>query len=145
MKKHKQGSDDGLPAHASSEPLLGFSATTRDWFGSAFARPTDAQQQAWQTISRGEHTLVVAGRDIRLRWHTAGHLEWVFEMDAIMCLSTTIGEDNGERLPLTARTTGPLLVIESFGRHVGLQNGLQRPGASGKKRLREQRACQGYV
>ncbi|HET9188685.1 MAG TPA: DEAD/DEAH box helicase, partial [Acidothermaceae bacterium] len=59
-KQPKTRSDDDLSAHAPSEPLSGFSAITRDWFTSAFARPTQAQQQAWAAISRGEHTLVVA-------------------------------------------------------------------------------------
>ncbi|GAA0969811.1 Lhr family helicase [Actinocorallia libanotica] len=37
-----------------------FSAATREWFGEAFGEPTAAQTGAWQAISRGEHTLVVA-------------------------------------------------------------------------------------
>ncbi len=52
--------DDAPAAATSSEPLVGFSTITRDWFTSAFARPTEAQEQAWRAISRGEHTLVVA-------------------------------------------------------------------------------------
>src|SRR5699024_7069371 len=40
--------------------LADFSAPTRSWFTSAFAAPTPAQAGAWQAISSGEHTLVVA-------------------------------------------------------------------------------------
>ncbi|MCD0453589.1 DEAD/DEAH box helicase [Actinocorallia sp. API 0066] len=38
----------------------GFSAATREWFAGAFQAPTAAQEGAWQAISRGENTLVVA-------------------------------------------------------------------------------------
>ncbi|WP_426246620.1 ATP-dependent helicase [Nocardioides sp. LHG3406-4] len=37
-----------------------FSAPTRAWFESAFARPTPAQEGAWEAISHGRHALVVA-------------------------------------------------------------------------------------
>ncbi len=37
-----------------------FSAATRDWFAGSFVAPTAAQSGAWQAISSGEHTLVVA-------------------------------------------------------------------------------------
>ncbi|HEX3393596.1 MAG TPA: DEAD/DEAH box helicase [Acidimicrobiales bacterium] len=37
-----------------------FSAATRAWFEAAFAAPTAAQDQGWQAISRGEHTLILA-------------------------------------------------------------------------------------
>jgi ATP-dependent Lhr-like helicase len=40
--------------------LAGFSEATRAWFTAAFARPTPAQAQAWASIGRGEHTLVIA-------------------------------------------------------------------------------------
>jgi ATP-dependent helicase Lhr and Lhr-like helicase len=44
-----------------SNDVLGrFSAATREWFASNFAAPTPAQSEAWQAISSGEHTLVVA-------------------------------------------------------------------------------------
>jgi ATP-dependent Lhr-like helicase len=45
---------DGMSA------LEGFSAATRDWFASAFAAPTAAQEGAWRAISAGQHALVVA-------------------------------------------------------------------------------------
>ena len=32
----------------------------RAWFESAFAAPTDAQEQGWDAISRGDHTLILA-------------------------------------------------------------------------------------
>ncbi|MBM7786958.1 ATP-dependent helicase [Tenggerimyces flavus] len=37
-----------------------FSTATAQWFRSSFAAPTPAQQGAWDAVSRGEHTLVVA-------------------------------------------------------------------------------------
>ncbi len=37
-----------------------FSEPTRAWFGGAFAAPTAAQEGAWDSIGRGEHTLVIA-------------------------------------------------------------------------------------
>jgi ATP-dependent helicase Lhr and Lhr-like helicase len=40
--------------------LAGFSAATRAWFEAAFAAPTPAQAQAWDSIGRGQHTLVIA-------------------------------------------------------------------------------------
>src|SRR5664280_442180 len=44
----------------SSEVLARFSPATRDWFGGTFAEPTAAQAGAWEAISSGAHTLVVA-------------------------------------------------------------------------------------
>jgi ATP-dependent Lhr-like helicase len=40
--------------------LARFSPTTRDWFSGSFAEPTPAQVGAWNAISSGAHTLVVA-------------------------------------------------------------------------------------
>ncbi len=37
-----------------------FSAPTRAWFEAAFARPTTAQEGAWDAIAAGKHALVVA-------------------------------------------------------------------------------------
>jgi ATP-dependent helicase Lhr and Lhr-like helicase len=37
-----------------------FSAPTRAWFEAAFARPTPAQEGAWDAIAAGKHALVVA-------------------------------------------------------------------------------------
>ncbi len=45
---------------ASTGGLPGFSAATRAWFSAAFAAPTQAQAQAWQSIGAGDHTLVIA-------------------------------------------------------------------------------------
>jgi len=42
------------------DPLDGFSPATRAWFEGAFAAPTQAQAQAWQAISKGQDTLVIA-------------------------------------------------------------------------------------
>jgi ATP-dependent helicase Lhr and Lhr-like helicase len=43
-----------------ADPLGFFSAATRAWFTGAFAAPTPAQAQAWESISSGKHTLVIA-------------------------------------------------------------------------------------
>jgi ATP-dependent Lhr-like helicase len=43
-----------------ADVLDGFSPATRAWFEGAFAAPTQAQAQAWQAISKGEDTLVIA-------------------------------------------------------------------------------------
>jgi len=43
-----------------SEVLARFSPATRDWFSGSFAEPTAAQIGAWDAISTGAHTLVVA-------------------------------------------------------------------------------------
>ena len=40
--------------------LDAFTAATRTWFTEVFARPTAAQLGAWETVSRGEHALVIA-------------------------------------------------------------------------------------
>ena len=37
-----------------------FSPATRAWFTSSFSAPTPAQTGAWDSISSGQHTLVVA-------------------------------------------------------------------------------------
>ncbi|QFY14137.1 ATP-dependent helicase [Nonomuraea phyllanthi] len=37
-----------------------FSQVTREWFAGAFLAPTAAQEGAWESISRGDNTLVVA-------------------------------------------------------------------------------------
>jgi len=37
-----------------------FSAGARDWFTASFAGPTPAQEQGWEAISRGDHTLILA-------------------------------------------------------------------------------------
>ncbi|RJL26530.1 Lhr family helicase [Bailinhaonella thermotolerans] len=44
----------------SSSALDRFSPVTREWFTASFAAPTPAQEGAWDSIARGEHTLVVA-------------------------------------------------------------------------------------
>ncbi|HZC27634.1 MAG TPA: DEAD/DEAH box helicase, partial [Actinopolymorphaceae bacterium] len=44
----------------SSDVLDRFSVPTREWFRASFAAPTPAQSGAWDAISRGEHSLVVA-------------------------------------------------------------------------------------
>lgn len=44
----------------SSDPLASFSAATRAWFEASFSAPTAAQAGAWQAISAGQHTLIVA-------------------------------------------------------------------------------------
>jgi ATP-dependent helicase Lhr and Lhr-like helicase len=44
----------------SADVLARFSPATRDWFSGSFAAPTPAQVGAWDAISSGDHTLVVA-------------------------------------------------------------------------------------
>ncbi len=41
-------------------PLSAFSPRVREWFESAFERPTPAQEQAWPAIAGGEHVLISA-------------------------------------------------------------------------------------
>jgi ATP-dependent Lhr-like helicase len=43
-----------------TESLAAFSPATRAWFTESFAEPTTVQTGAWESISRGEHALVVA-------------------------------------------------------------------------------------
>ena len=43
-----------------AQALDAFSPATRAWFTESFAAPTTVQQGAWQAISRGDHSLVVA-------------------------------------------------------------------------------------
>src|SRR2546425_6063817 len=40
--------------------LDGFSDLTREWFSGTFDAPTPAQEQGWEAIRRGEHTLILA-------------------------------------------------------------------------------------
>jgi ATP-dependent helicase Lhr and Lhr-like helicase len=40
--------------------LDAFTPQVRDWFGRAFAEPTEAQAQAWPAIATGEHALISA-------------------------------------------------------------------------------------
>ncbi|MGH8888284.1 MAG: DEAD/DEAH box helicase, partial [Acidothermaceae bacterium] len=57
----KKQSDGGQRAPEPPSTLpSGFSEITKAWFGSAFAEPTTAQVEAWNTIGRGDNTLVVA-------------------------------------------------------------------------------------
>jgi ATP-dependent Lhr-like helicase len=41
-------------------PLSAFTPQVRDWFGRAFAQPTEAEAQAWPAIATGRHTLISA-------------------------------------------------------------------------------------
>jgi ATP-dependent Lhr-like helicase len=47
-------------ARSNPDPLSAFSSVARDWFASAFAKPTAAQAQAWPAIASGEHVLLSA-------------------------------------------------------------------------------------
>ncbi|QIK72079.1 DEAD/DEAH box helicase [Propioniciclava coleopterorum] len=49
-----------MSAPASNDALERFSPATRAWFSSNFAAPTPAQAGAWDAITSGDHTLVVA-------------------------------------------------------------------------------------
>ena len=42
------------------DPLSSFTPQVREWFLRAFAQPTEAQQQAWPAIARGENVLLSA-------------------------------------------------------------------------------------
>src|SRR3954454_17648881 len=42
------------------DPLASFTPSVRDWFVRAFERPTEAQEQAWPAIARGEDVLLSA-------------------------------------------------------------------------------------
>ena len=43
------------------KPVLDlFSAPARDWFSSAFAAPTEVQEQGWREVAAGRHTLMTA-------------------------------------------------------------------------------------
>ncbi|MGI8433824.1 MAG: ATP-dependent helicase [Nocardioidaceae bacterium] len=48
------------PPTSAAAPLTYFSPVTREWFANAFAAATPAQLGAWQSISAGHNTLVVA-------------------------------------------------------------------------------------
>jgi ATP-dependent Lhr-like helicase len=50
-----KGQDDRV-----NDALDRFSPATREWFAGAFTEPTSAQAGAWDAISSGSHTLVVA-------------------------------------------------------------------------------------
>ncbi len=58
------GQDEAVSARPrltdNTSALDAFSAPTRTWFGESFARPTPAQEGAWQAIRAGRHSLVVA-------------------------------------------------------------------------------------
>src|SRR5690348_13508038 len=43
-----------------TDPLAQFTPQVREWFGRAFAAPTQAQAQAWPAIASGEHVLISA-------------------------------------------------------------------------------------
>src|SRR3954463_15184821 len=43
-----------------TDPLASFTPQVRDWFLRAFDRPTEAQDQAWPAIARGENVLLSA-------------------------------------------------------------------------------------
>lgn len=45
---------------AKTDPLSRFSTLTREWFAGTFVEPTPAQAQAWNAISAGDNTLVIA-------------------------------------------------------------------------------------
>lgn len=42
------------------DPMARFAPATREWFTGTFAAPTAAQEQAWEAIANGDHTLVIA-------------------------------------------------------------------------------------
>jgi len=54
------GHPGSAPPGRLGDPLWRFSEATRAWFSLAFAAPTPAQLQAWDSISSGQDTLVIA-------------------------------------------------------------------------------------
>jgi ATP-dependent Lhr-like helicase len=40
--------------------LAGFSPAVQAWFDATFDEPTPAQRDGWESIARGEHTLILA-------------------------------------------------------------------------------------
>ncbi len=60
MSARVGGAGDNGRVDDHPEVLARFSAPTRGWFTGAFAEPTPAQAGAWQAISSGDHSLVVA-------------------------------------------------------------------------------------
>src|SRR5919204_462592 len=52
--------DPGRSPYPGVMALEQFSPPVRDWFRSAFAGPTPAQEQAWPAIASGEHVLISA-------------------------------------------------------------------------------------
>ena len=56
------GEDDPVPQQREAvDAVLGrFSEPTRAWFAEAFEAPTAAQVGAWEAVSAGRNTLVVA-------------------------------------------------------------------------------------
>ncbi len=57
--KHAGDGASAAPAQPQTA-LARFSPAVRDWFQGAFAAPTPAQSAAWEAISDGGHTLVIA-------------------------------------------------------------------------------------
>jgi ATP-dependent helicase Lhr and Lhr-like helicase len=45
---------------SSPDPLASFRPEVREWFGAAFASPTEAQAKAWPAICSGAHVLIAA-------------------------------------------------------------------------------------
>ena len=50
----------GLRSLTMASVLDRFSEAARTWFTSSFAAPTPAQEQGWEAISKGHHTLILA-------------------------------------------------------------------------------------
>ena len=50
---------DGPTPHPETV-LSRFTPATAEWFGGAFAAPTQAQIGAWDAVSTGQHALVIA-------------------------------------------------------------------------------------
>ena len=49
-----------------TDPLAQFTPQVREWFGRAFAGPTEAQAQAWPAIATGEHVLITTPESLYL-------------------------------------------------------------------------------
>ncbi len=75
--------------------LAAFSPQTRGWFETVFAEPTPAQDAAWQAISAGQSTLVVAPTG---SGKTLAAFLWALDRCA-SCPSKRRGYDDHLRLP----------------------------------------------
>ncbi|WP_437582672.1 ATP-dependent helicase [Paramicrobacterium sp. CJ85] len=74
-----------------SDVLERFSPATRKWFTGAFATPTQAQEGAWNSISHGNHTLVVAPTG---SGKTLSAFLW--SIDRLMHTKTQVHRDNNQ-------------------------------------------------
>ena len=106
-----------------------FSSATSSWFRSTFAAPTAAQEQGWEAISRGDHTLILAPTG---SGKTLAAFLWA--LDRLATAGPVVEERNRCRVlyisPLKALTydvernlRAPLVGMEATGVRVGTRTG----------------------